>query len=168
MVRGMMKRIAKAIGLAQATLLIALIGTSQAQANTYYIDGSNSSASDSNAGTSASPWKTLNKANRPVGPGHPVFNKAGPHHTFLPPSPSGTATARITYQNFGSDVVTIQNAEYGIFLDGDSYITVQGINFFNLDQFMWLQNSSNHNTIAYCNFDQFRHLGSNSTNILHT
>jgi pectate lyase-like protein len=159
MVRGMMKRIAKAIGLAQVTLLIALFSTSQAQATTYYIDGSNSSASDSNPGTSAQPWKTINKANSTLAAGDTVFIKAGTYTTYISPSRSGTATARITYQNFGSDVVTIQNASYGIFLDGNSYITVQGINFFNLDQFMWLQNSSNHNTIAYCNFDQFRNVG---------
>jgi hypothetical protein len=44
-------------------------------------------------------------------------------------------------------------------LNGKSYIIVQGIDFYNLDKFLWLQNSANHNTVAYCNFDQGRNIG---------
>jgi hypothetical protein len=57
------------------------------------------------------------------------------------------------YRSYGTDAVTVQNASYGILLDGKSYITVQGINFTNLDRFMYLQNGANNNVIAYCNFD---------------
>ena len=52
--------------------------------------------------------------------------------------------------------MNIQNAENGILLNGKSHITIQGINFYNLDRFMYLINGATHNIIAHCNFDQVR------------
>ena len=124
----------------------------------YYIDTNNLEASDSNPGTSALPWKTISKANQTLVAGDTVYIKAGTYTTIAPLN-SGTASNRITYSNYGSDIVTVQNASYGIQLDGKSYITVRGINFYNLDKFMYLENSANHNIIAYCNFDQGRNVG---------
>lgn len=122
----------------------------------YYVDGNNPGASDSNPGTEARPWKTISKANQTLVAGDTVYIKAGTYTTYIAPRNSGTSSARITYKAYGSDVVTIQDASYGIWLDGKSYITVEGLNFYNLDRFMILENSANYNIIAYCNFDKMR------------
>jgi hypothetical protein len=146
----------KALSLA---VFVIELSASRAYATTYYIDQAAGNASDSNPGTVAQPWKTITQANSALMPGDTVYIKAGTYTTFISPTRSGTASSRITYMNFGSDAVTVRDASYGIFLDGKSYVTVQGISFFNLDQFLWLQNGSNHNIIAYCNFDQARNVG---------
>jgi hypothetical protein len=125
----------------------------------YYVDTNNPSASDSNPGTAFLPWKTITKANQTLVAGDTLYIKAGTYDSYIAPRNSGSAFDRITYRAFGSDTVTIQDASYGILLDGKSYITVQGINFYNLDQFMYLQNSSSHNIISYCKFDQGRNMG---------
>ncbi|MBE3135931.1 MAG: PKD domain-containing protein [Thermoplasmata archaeon] len=132
----------------------------------YYIDANNPSANDSNAGTEALPWKTITKANQALAAGDTVYIKAGTYTNYIAPRNSGTASNRITYRAYGSDIVTVQNASYGILLDGKSYITVQGINFYNLDQFMYLANSANYNIIAFCNFDQGRNVGWSGSEII--
>ena len=124
----------------------------------YYVDTNHPQASDSNPGSESLPWKTITRANA-VNAGDTVYIKAGVYDTTIAPDHSGTATAPITFRNYGTDVVTISNTSYGILLDGKSYIVVQGINFYNLDKFLWIQNNANHNTIAYCNFDQGRVVG---------
>jgi PKD repeat protein len=122
----------------------------------YFVDTNNSGASDSNPGTEALPWKTITKANQVLVPGDTVYIKAGTYTSYIAPARSGTASGRITYKAYGSDTVTIQNASYGIRLSEKSYITVEGINFYNLDRFMYLENGSSSNIIAHCNFDQMR------------
>lgn len=132
----------------------------------YFIDTNHPGASDSNAGTEALPWKTISKANQTLAAGDTIYIKAGSYTTYIAPRNSGTAPSRITYRAYGSDIVTIQNASYGILLDGKSYITVQGINFYNLDRFMYLQNNADYNIIAYCNFDQGRNVGWSGSEIV--
>jgi PKD repeat protein len=127
-----------------------------AEAPGYYVDINNPAASDSNPGTAERPWKTIAKANQALAAGDTVYIKAGNYADYIAPRNSGTASARITYRSYGSDTVTIRDASYGIRLDGKSYVTVVGINFFNLDRFMYLENRADYNIIAYCNFDQMR------------
>jgi PKD repeat protein len=122
----------------------------------YYVDANNPSSSDSNPGTASLPWKTITKANQVLVPGDIVYIKAGSYTSYIAPHNSGTASSRITYQAYGSDTVIVQNTSYGVLLDGKSYITVHGINFYNLDRFMYLMNGATHNIVAYCNFDQMR------------
>jgi PKD repeat protein len=122
----------------------------------YYIDTANSSASDSNPGTEALPWKTISKANQTLVAGDTVYVKAGNYANAIAPVNSGTASGRITYRAYGSDVVTIRDTTTAVTLSGKSYITIQGINFYNCDRFMYLIGGANHNIIAYCNFDQVR------------
>jgi PKD repeat protein len=124
----------------------------------YFVDTAHPSANDSNPGTEALPWKTITKANQALVAGDTVYIKAGTYTTYIAPARSGTASGRITYRAYGSDVVTIQNASYGISLNGRSYITVQGISFYNLDRFLYIENSATHNIVASCNFDKMRTL----------
>ena len=129
------------------------------EAASYYIDTNNSKASDSNPGTEALPWKTITKANQALIPGDTVYIKAGTYTSYIAPNNSGTASNRITYRNYGSDAVTVQNAAYGIWCNGKSYIAVQGINFYNLDLFMYIENNANHNIVASCTFVHGRNVG---------
>ncbi len=132
------------------------VTVSSVNADVYYIDGSASGASDSNPGTEASPWKTIAKANRSLTAGDTVYIKAGDYADYIAPDYSGTAAAPITYSNYGTDTVTIRDAAYGILLNGRSHITVSGLDFYNLDRFMYLENGSSYNIIAGCRFDRMR------------
>ncbi len=103
---------------------------------------------------------SLNTANSNAVAGDTIYLRAGTYNgIYINPSNSGTASQRITYQNYGSEVVTIQDATYGIHLNGKSYIKVQGINFYNLDKFLWFENNADYNIIAYNIFDQSRNIG---------
>lgn len=128
-------------------------------ATEYYIEQGNPSASDNNTGKENLPWKTITKANNTLAPGDTVYIKAGTYSSYIAPTNSGTSSNPITYTNYGEDTVTIANTSRGIYLNGDSHIVVQGINFYNLDQFLYIQNGSNYNIIAHCNFDKGRNIG---------
>jgi hypothetical protein len=136
--------------------LFMLIFTDKIHAANYYIDQNHPAANDQNKGTIDQPWKTLVKANQTLIAGDTVFIRSGIYNSFIDPDNSGTAIALITFKNYGTDKVTIADATYGIFLNEKSYISVLGINFQNLDRFLYLQHGSNYNIIAYCNFDQAR------------
>jgi len=117
----------------------------------YYVDQNNPIANDQNPGTIAGPWKTITKANQTLTAGDTVYIKAGTYTAgttnFVAPVNSGTSGSRITYQNFGTDVVTIQQGNYAIDLNGNDYITVMGLHFTLLDHFMVLHNSADFNII---------------------
>lgn len=125
---------------------------SPVQSATYYVDKNHPSASDANAGTAQTlPWSTITKANATLVAGDIVYIKAGTYTAgstnYIAPVNSGTSSSRITYRNFGSDVVSIQQGAYAINLNGNDYITVQGLKFTNLDQFLYLRNSADFNII---------------------
>lgn len=140
-------------------LMFVLAGVVTAQAADYYVDQNHPAANDQNAGTADLPWKTITKANQTLVAGDTVHIKAGVYNTYIAPANSGAPAQFITYKNYENDAVTISGAEYGIFLNAKSNIVVQGINFNNLDKFLWLQNNANHNIIASCNFENARTVG---------
>jgi hypothetical protein len=119
-------------------------------AGEYYVS---TTGSASNPGTLAQPW-TLAKANTTLVAGDTVYILAGTYSTYINPSNSGTSSNRITYRNYGTDGVTISGANYAVYLDGRSYITVQGINATNCAHFLYIINGGTYNIIAYCTFDQ--------------
>jgi len=63
----------------------------------FYVDKNHPSASDTNAGTEAAPWKTLGKAAATAQSGDTVFVKAGVYYETISPSYSGAAGAPITF-----------------------------------------------------------------------
>jgi hypothetical protein len=130
---------------------VGVMGSWTLRAADYYVDAGNASASDSNAGTASAPWKTITKANQMLAAGDTVYIKRSTYSQSISPSRSGTATDRITYRNFGSDVVTITGAIEAIVLNGKSYITVQGLTFSQVNMFLDIASSSR-NIIANCNF----------------
>jgi len=128
----------------------------------FYVDTGNPGASDSNPGTITQPWKTISKANSTLSAGDTVYIKKGSYTTFVEPTKSGIAASPITYKNYSTDLVTVQNTTYGVHLNAKSWIIVQGITFTNLDRMMILENSANHNTISNCFFIKMRNQSSYS------
>src|SRR5687768_7638124 len=96
----------KTVGFALVALGLLLV-CGQAKAASYFVDRNHSTASDSNPGTEASPWLTITKANSALRPGDTVYIKAGTYNNAIIPSSSGLPGQRITYRNFGSDIVTV-------------------------------------------------------------
>ena len=138
---------------------------SLAQSATYYVDKNHPNASDANAGTSQLlPWSTITKANATLGAGDTVFIKAGTYtagtNNYVAPGNSGTVNNRITYRNFGTDVVTIQQGSLAIDLNGNDFVTVQGLTFTMLDRFMQLRNSADFNIIDGNTFATVRNYSS--------
>lgn len=136
--------------------LLFILFAGSIEAADYFVDQKSPGASDQNPGTIDKPWKTITKANQVLKPGDTVFIRAGIYNSFIAPENSGTALALITYKNYKNDEVLITDTAYGIYLNAKSYISVSGIHFQNLDRFMYLQNGSDYNIIAYCCFDEAR------------
>jgi hypothetical protein len=135
--------------LASATIAVAAPGdpywVSPSGASTW----TNCQSADALDGSAAC---SLATANSNAVPGGTIYLRGGTYSQYIAPRNSGTAAQRIIFQNYGSETVTIQNAAYGILLDGKSYITVQGIDFTGCISSLYIQNSAHHNIIAYCDF----------------
>lgn len=104
----------------------------------YFIDGS--TGDDSNAGTEASPWKTIGKANATLVPGNTVYIRGGTYSERINPVNNGSANGRITYKAYPGETVTINYWSTGLAqanLESKSYITIDGIKFVNAG-WMWI------------------------------
>lgn len=146
-----MKRIRVAI----LAILAVFVMCSSSWAATYYVDGAN--GTDGNPGTLSSPWRTIGKANSTLTSGDTVYIREGTYYgDYINPSRSGTSGNTITYSNYNDENVTIRDASYGVRINGKSYITVNRINFYNLDHHIYIENNADHNEIKYCTFDKMR------------
>ena len=137
-------------------ILTILIFPSLVWSATFYIDGS--TGNDSNPGSLESPWRSIGKANNTLRAGDTVYIRKGIYYgDYVNPINSGTSdTTRITYSNYSNESVKIQDAAYGIRLNGKSYVTVRGLVFYNLDHFLYIENNANRNVIEQCSFDKMR------------
>jgi hypothetical protein len=89
---------------------------------------------DANAGTLASPWRTVQKAANTVGAGSIVCVRAGTYNEVVTVNVSGTAGAYITFQNYPGETVyldgtgiTVPAADNGmIYINSKSYIIIKG------------------------------------------
>ncbi|MCG3192042.1 MAG: hypothetical protein DIJKHBIC_01276 [Thermoanaerobaculia bacterium] len=115
--------------LASCSLAIAL--GLPALAGTYHVspDGN-----DSNSGTLASPWRTIEKAAASLRPGDTVLIRAGTYRERLVPLTSGTAGAEITFRAHPGETATIDGTgvdipEWGGLVDltGRSHLRVAGL-----------------------------------------
>jgi parallel beta-helix repeat protein len=88
-------------------LLITLFAVNFLSSQNFYVNGL--TGSDTNAGSVANPWKTIQKACNSATPGSIVYISAGTYHESLEPHVSGTATGKITF---------IGNAPNSVFIDG--------------------------------------------------
>ncbi len=66
---------------------------------TYFVDQTNSAASDTNPGMESLPWKTIHKANIKVSAGDTVIVKAGVYHDWICPSAIGNDDNWIVYKS---------------------------------------------------------------------
>jgi len=139
-------------------------------ATDYYVDQNHPVANDQNTGTIDRPWKTIAKANTTLVAGDTAYIKAGTYtgtSNYINPSNSGSASQLITYRNYGTDTVTISSGSRGIRISGKSYINVTGINFYDLDESMYLISGASNNTISYCTFDSASNYVSWSSSIIY-
>jgi hypothetical protein len=100
---------------------------------------------------------SLATANANAQPGDMVYLRGGTYGngTYIRPVNSGTSeNVKIVFSNYNNEKVVISKTAYAIFLDGKSHITVNGLNFYNLGNFFYIRNNSNHNEISHCTFDK--------------
>jgi len=95
---------------------------------------------------------SLETANASVQPGDTVYLRAGTYGTYIVPASSGASdTDRIAYRNHPREQVTIAGTRYAIHLQGASYVSVQGIDFRDCQQFLVVE-GGHHNDIGHCTF----------------
>jgi len=99
---------------------------------------------------------SLDSANINAGPGDTVYLREGVYDEYIRPANSGTIGERIVFSNYNDENATIYNTRYGIYIEDKSYISVGGIHFNYLEQFMFIIRSD-HNIVSFCTF----HLGRN-------
>jgi hypothetical protein len=93
----------------------------------YYVDTNHPSASDSNPGTEALPWKTIQKATNTLVAGNTVYIKQGTYTGLVSAKNSGSPGAFITYSAYpGHEHKAIIDGS-GFQIKGKSYIKVSGL-----------------------------------------
>ncbi|HJX06394.1 MAG TPA: hypothetical protein VJ461_06815 [Candidatus Nanoarchaeia archaeon] len=111
-------------------------------AATYYVDKDSigGTCNNNNAGTSiTAPWCTLTKASATVRAGDTVNIRAGTYtdndnSAVILMRYSGTATNRITWQNYNNEIVILRGTPIGINFHTQQYITVDGITIDNVNR----------------------------------
>lgn len=147
------------IQVAIMAILAVLVMCSTSWAANYYIDASK--GNDGNPGTLSQPWKTLSKANSTLNAGDTVFIRGGTYTgEQIAPDNSGTASNRITYQNYNNEVVTITETASPLVLESRNYITITGtatqnIVATNCDSFLRMGGAS-HIELAYLTISDMR------------
>ncbi len=104
---------------------VSLLPAGHAFAATYYVTPT---GNDTNAGSSASPWRTLQKAANTVSPGD-IVNVADGTYAGMHLTRSGTAGSPITFKAQGSNaLVNARNATTSdnINVEGASYVVIDG------------------------------------------
>src|SRR4051812_13157545 len=108
------------------TIFITLLGASSlAHANAWHVA---TTGNDSNAGTQAAPFRTIQRAATAVAPGDTVTIHAGTYTGFVV-NARGTAAAPIAF--VGDGEVKIDGAATtdrdAVHIEGASYVTVEGM-----------------------------------------
>jgi hypothetical protein len=96
----------------------------------------------------------LSTANSNAVAGDTINLRGGTYsNQIIQPGNSGTSDDnRIIFAGYNQENVTIRDSAYGIYIYKKSYITVNGINFYNLRRFFRIY-AGHYNTISYSNFD---------------
>ena len=121
-------------------------------AATYYVDRNHPQASDSNPGTAALPWLTIQHATQVVAAGDTVLVNPGNYTGGITVETSGTAGAPITFRANGPGVVI--NGSGGdrdaFFITWADYIVVDGLTIQNATRAGIRIDNSNHVTVRNC------------------
>jgi hypothetical protein len=103
------------------------------------------------SGTSAC---SLSTANSNAAAGDTVYLRGGGYSSYINPSKSGTSdTARITFQNYNGETVTLDSSS-AINLNGKSYVTVSGMTSSTCKYCIQI-NGGGHNIISYNKFGPY-------------
>ena len=135
-----------------ATALAGPIGRVSASSGAvYYVS---SSGSDTNPGTIAKPWRTIQHAANTLVAGDTVYIRAGTYHELVVPANSGSSGHVITYAAYPGEIVTIDGTGakvpqfQGLFsLVGRSYIRVSGLRVINSNYYGIVADTSTYITI---------------------
>jgi len=137
------------------SLLISLgRGTPAQAAGTYYVAPT---GSDSNAGTLASPWRTIQKAANTLQAGDTVYIRGGTYQERVVINVSGTSGNYITFQNYASESVTVNGNKSlpstrgsGLIeINSKSYIKIIGLQVTNSFSY-GIKNNGQYITIQNC------------------
>lgn len=93
-------------------------------ANTYYVDQSHASASDSNLGTQTQPWLTIKHAAQTVQAGDTVIVKTGTYNERIGLPTTGTPGNKITFRAEPRRTVNM----WGFDTAGADYLRIEGFN----------------------------------------
>jgi hypothetical protein len=120
-----------------------------AQGAVYYV--SDESGDDSNPGTEAQPWKTIQKAANTLDAGDTVYIRAGTYHERVIPQNSESTGNYITYAAYPGETATLDGNgifvpvdEGLLYISGKSYIEVSGLRVINSAQADILADGSSH------------------------
>ena len=109
---------------------------------TYYVDNRASNTSDSNPGTQAQPWKTMDHAASTMTAGDTTFVKAGTYNEVIQFDHSGTSSSPITLQAYPGDRPIVDGAgknapsyKGSIYGANVSNIVVDGFEIKNSDEY---------------------------------
>jgi VCBS repeat-containing protein len=95
--------------------------------DTYYVA---TNGSDSNPGTDALPFKTIQKAANTVAAGDTVYIRTGTYNEFVDIESSGTENNYITFMNYNSESVTLTGGgtqDSVIYIETQNYIRIKGL-----------------------------------------
>ena len=118
-------------------------------ATTYYVS---TTGSDTNTGTEALPWKTIQKAANTMVAGDTVKIQPGTYSESVWPKNSGTADKPITYKKEGaSPVVIISQNWAGVVINQKDWTVFDGLTINgNGGSHAVVMRNANHNTIMNC------------------
>ena len=108
-----------ALRIALACILLLSLSISYSHAAAYYVS---TTGSDSNQGTQASPWKTIQKAANTASAGDTVYINAGTYSETVTLAKSGSAGSMITFSALGQAIL-----RGNLYFNGKTYITVNGL-----------------------------------------
>jgi len=94
-------------------LWINLVWVGVVYSTDYYVDGNHPQANDSNSGTEASPWRTIQRAANVMVAGDTCYVKGGTYEESIRPSNSGTSGNLITFAAWADNSVITRQFNLG-------------------------------------------------------
>src|SRR5512139_1738926 len=126
--------------------------SARSAATTYYVDRNHPQASDSNPGTEALPWLTIQHAAQVAVAGDTVLIKPGVYTGGITVETGGTAGAPITFHAVGVGVVIDGSGgeRDAFFITWAGYIVVDGLTIQNANRAAVRIDNSQHVTVRNC------------------
>jgi len=161
-----------------AIFLLSLFASNSVPAATYYVA---TTGLDSNPGTVALPWRTVQNAANNLLPGDTVLVRGGVYREAVTFNVSGSAGGVITFANYpgetpvldGSTLTVPADSDAGLFyLNNRDYITIQGFELRNYSTTMtaptpagvFISGACDFIQITHCNIHGIKTTGGNTSN----